>query len=88
MSHLGSPPSYSVGYDFLPNQDVWVISGGNCPSAVLSGVNMRVKIIIFTTTEVKYEVRLNGDLGTTDFLEADVFPTLASATAEYEIRLT
>jgi len=37
---------------------------------------------------VWYDVRLDGDNGTTEIAEANMFATLAEATAEYEIRLT
>jgi len=37
---------------------------------------------------VAYDVRLDGDNGTTEIAEANMFATLAEATAEYEIRLT
>lgn len=85
----------TVTYLYEPNDVVWVISGGSCPSAVLTGTVLRVRIIVSVgtgspsvTTKNYYDIRLDGNLGTTEFLEADVFATLALATAEYEIRLT
>lgn len=86
----------TVTYLYEPNDVVWVISSGvTCPSAVLSGTVLRVRIIVSVgtgsppvTTENYYDIRLDGDLGTSEFLEADVFGTLLAATNEYNSRLT
>ena len=86
----------TVTYLYEPNDVVWAISSGaTCPTAVLKGTILRVRIIVSVgtgspavTTKIYYDIRLDGNLGTTEFLEADVFATLAAATTEYENRLT
>lgn len=86
----------TVTYLYEPNDVVWVISNGtDCPSAVLSGTVLRVRIIVsvgtgspVVTTNIYYDIRLDGNLGTSEFLEADVFSTLNAATTEYNTRLT
>ncbi len=86
----------TVTYAYEPNVVVWAISVGvNCPIAVLKGTILRVRIIVSVgtgsppvTTKNYYDIRLDGNLGTTEFLETDVFATLADATTEYENRLT
>ena len=84
----------TVNYTYEPNDPVWVITGGDCPSAVEDGVVSYVRINITAlgspapTTEILYDIVLGDDNGPTTFIEADVFPSLPAAVAEYETRLT
>ena len=88
----GSPIVYagSINYLYAPNQTVWVITAcSGSISAVRSGVVIQVRgTALITETTVRYDIRLDGDKGTTEFVEANVFATLAEAVAEYESRLT
>jgi len=86
----------TVTYVYEPNDVVWVISDGvTCPVAVLSGTVLRVRIVVSVgtgspsvTTKIYYDIRLDNNLGTTEFLEANIFATLLAATNEYNTRLT
>lgn len=80
----------TINYTYNPDQIVWVINGGtSCPLAVEKGVVVQVRgTVVSTGTTVRYDIRVGVDKGTSEFIEADVFATLAAATAEYEIRLT
>ncbi len=83
----------TVTYAYEPEQAVWVITGGKCPASVREGIVTYIRINITsmgspTSTEILYNVKLTGDNGTTEFLEADVFATLTDASTEYELRLT
>jgi len=86
----------TITYLYEPNDVVWVISGGGeCPIAVITGTVLRVRTIVSVTsgsptitTKTYYDIRLDANLGTSEFLEANVFATLSAATTEYENRLT
>ncbi len=80
----------TITYLYIPDQAVWVITSDTaaCPTAIRSGVVLRVRIeVLATGTTINYDVQLEGDNGTTEFLEIDVFATLVGASAEYENRL-
>lgn len=80
-----------IAYSHEPATEVWVITpaGTTCGSAVKTGVVVQVRANVLTTgTNVNYDIRLGTEAGTTEFLDADIFATLADAVAEYEIRLT
>ncbi len=83
----------TVTYAYTAGQTVWVITGGDCPSAVRTGKIATIRINIKTgtapaNTEILYNILLGTDNGPTAFVEADVFATLSAATTEYETRLT
>ena len=81
----------TITHTFDAGQSVWVITtaSATCPSAVLGGIVIQVRAVQQTSgTTVAYDVRLDGDNGTTEIKEANMFATLAEATTEYEIRLT
>lgn len=84
----------TVNYAYEPNDAVWVITGGACPSAIRDGVVSYVRINItgigspLPNVEILYDIVLSGDAGPTKLLEVDVFATLFSATTEYQSRLT
>jgi len=79
-----------ISYAYEPETVVWVITTANgCASAVKEGTVIQVRAnVLSTSTTVKYDVRLVGDDGTTEFDEADLFATLNDAITEYEARLT
>ncbi len=80
----------TVTYLYIPDQVVWVITSDSvaCPTAIRTGVVLRVRIeVLATGTTISYDVQLEGDNGTTEFLEADVFATLLAASIEYSIRI-
>jgi len=71
-----------------------------CPdqdSAVIAGTIIQVKASILTSTplvgspvasvEPTYDVRLESDTGTQEFIQDDIFPSLTLAIDEYEVRL-
>lgn len=75
----------TVTYDFTPNQDVHVIT--DC--GIQKGLVIQVRInALVTETTVDYDIRLDGEMGTTAFKEKDVFATLSAAVTEYESRLS
>lgn len=85
-----------VSYNFEPNDIVWVITTASavCNSAILTGTVIQVRINVLAavgspseTTTIKYDIRLDGENGTTEFDEEDVFATLNAATIEYFARL-
>jgi len=79
----------TVTYAYAVAQTVWVITDGvDCPSAVRTGDIAHIRINIKTTTDILYDILLTGDKGPITFVEADVFASLALASAEYELRLT
>ena len=85
----------SIDYLFDPNQDVFVIDECENPSgagdiiAVRPGEVIQVRgEVLVTESNLFYDIRVDGQSGTTEFLEADVFATLAEATTEYELRLS
>lgn len=81
-----------ITYLYDPAQVVWVIDSCDTDGkalTILSGkvisVNARV---LLSNEDLWYEVEIAGQSGTRRYIEDDVFPDLASAVAEYEIRLT
>lgn len=83
----------TINYLYDPNQGVFVITEA-CEdetgvTAVREGVVKFVRGDVLTTgSTITYGVSLNGQSGNIEYLEVDVFDTLADAIAEYEIRLT
>ena len=83
----------TINYLYDPAQGVWVITD-QCVDdigvlAVRDGAVKYVRGDVLTTgTTVTYGVQLTGQSGNLEFAEADVFPDLASAIAEYENRLS
>lgn len=82
----------TINYLYDPNQAVFVINTpceDNAIPAVQPGKVIRVRAeVLVTLTTLFYDVQVDQTSGTFEFVEADVFPDLASAVAEYEIRLT
>jgi len=81
----------TITHTFDAGQSIWVITTATatCPSAVLGGTVIQVRAVQQTSgTTVTYDVRLDGDNGTTVIVETNMFATLSEATAEYEIRLS
>jgi hypothetical protein len=83
----------SINYLYDPNQSVYVIERCNPddaqPTAVRPGTVIQVRgEVLVTATNLFYDVQVDGQSGTTEFIEADVFADLASAVAEYELRLS
>ena len=80
-----------ISYTYEPNTTVWVITtaADGCTTAVKTGVVIQVRINARTTgTVLRYDIRLENDNGTTEFIETDIFATLTAAVDEYEVRLT
>lgn len=83
----------TINYLYDPNQGVFVITDCDVDDptgiiAVREGVVKFVRGDVLTTgTTITYGVSLTGQSGNVEFLEVDVFATLADAVAEYEIRL-
>ncbi len=84
----------TINYLYDPAQGVFVITDCDVDdptgiTAVREGVVKFVRGDVLTTgTTITYGVQLTGQSGNVEYDEADVFPDLASAVAEYEIRLT
>lgn len=84
----------TINYLYDPNQSVYVIElcdpdETRGSSAVRPGKVIQVRgEVLVTETKLFYDVQVDGQSGTTEFLEADVFADLATAIAEYELRLT
>ena len=82
----------TINYLYDPNQVVYVIDNCDDPSSVLAVVRgevirVRAEVLVSETT-LEYDVRLDGNAGTKEFVEADIFPDLATAITEYQNRLT
>jgi hypothetical protein len=76
--------------DYNAGQTVAVITTGttSCPSAVREGVVIQATAIQLTSgTTYTYDVRLDGDNGTTRVAAANIFATIREAIAEYNTRL-
>jgi len=81
--------SGTIPYNFNPQQTVWVITTCNSNFMVRQGLIIRVQgTKLGSPTTVTYDIQLLGDNGTTLFNEIDVFVDLATATTEYQLRLT
>jgi hypothetical protein len=81
----------TVNYLYDAGQDVWVIdeSEQGCAMSVRSGKISRGAIdILRGINNVYYDIVVSGLIGTKRYVEADVFSTLAAATAEYQTRLS
>jgi len=83
----------TINYLYDPKQLVWVIKPSICNTYEVLSVEAGSIIQVGSTTNaiestLSYDVRITGQAGVTTFVEADVFPSLAAATTEYEIRLT
>jgi len=81
--------SSPIVYTYEPGTNVWVIMSDNaCASSVKAGVIVQVRVnILVTEVRLRYDIRLEQENGTTKFTEIDIFPTLAAAIDEYEIRI-
>lgn len=81
----------TINYLYDPNQSVYVIDTlcDTPTTAVRAGIVIRIRAEeLVTISKLFYDVQVDGQSGTTEFVEADVFTDLATAIAEYEIRLT
>jgi hypothetical protein len=79
----------TVTHNFHAGDTVSVITvaTASCPSGILSGVVIQVRITEQTSGfNTKYDVRLGDDAGTTVILESNMFATLEQAIAEYYSR--
>lgn len=74
----------TVTYQYIPDQQVRVITDCGIKSGTIVNVNIDV---LASGTNILYDIRLDGELGTTQFEEADVFADLTSALTEYETRI-
>ena len=78
-----------INYDFDPYQEVYVITECNQQPYVIAGTVLRVRAsVLISGTTVVYDVRLSGNVGTSEFDAADVFVDKATAVAEYETRVS
>lgn len=79
-----------INYLYDPNQQVYVINVcTNNNMYVIGGTVLRIRSeVLLTTTTLKYDVRLQGNNGTIEFEESDVFATLNDAMTEYQLRLS
>ena len=83
----------TIDYLYDPNQSVFVIEpcdvdDARSGTAVRPGKVIQVRgEVLVTQSLLFYDVQVDGQSGTTEFIEADVFATLADAVAEYELRL-
>lgn len=78
----------TVTHIFDPEQEVYVIHTCNDKPYISMGVVLRVRIeVLALSTQILYDVRLGGDLGTTVFAEEDVFATKLDALVEYDARV-
>lgn len=83
----------TINYSYDPSQTVWIITSQLCGTtnvlSVIEGAIVQViGTVLNTGTTLEYKVRLEGTGGLTPLAETDIFPTLAAAIIEYEIRLT
>lgn len=78
----------TIAYLYDPNQTVWVIDEVNEVLAVREGKVVRVRAeVLITSGKLVYDVRVGQEAGTKEFVETNLFATLADAVAEYELRL-
>jgi len=80
--------SGSISYNFDPDQIVWTISTcvGNLIVRQGKVIRMRAEVL-GSPAIVMYDIQLNGEFGTTEFVETDVFVNLSTAMTDYESRL-
>ena len=83
----------TVEYKFTPNEIVYVIDECNDNLYVTSGVVVRVRMeVLVSETVIRYDIRLEGQRGTKEFVEKDVFtatgsPAMYEVMSEYQSRL-
>ena len=80
----------TITHTFDAGQTVWVITtaSASCVSAIRKGVVIQVRGTALTTGDtVKYDVRLEGDNGTTETAEANIYATYGEASAAYAAKL-
>lgn len=78
----------TINYLYDPNQEVYVIITDGTVSHVIGAVVLRCRVeVLITSTEIMYDVRLNGNQGTKELKESDIFADKSSAVAEYETRI-
>ncbi len=82
----------TINYLYNPAQGVFVITEAcddlNGVIAVREGVVKFIRGDVLTSgSTITYGVSLTGRSGNVEYLEVDVFETLAAAVAEYQIRL-
>ena len=87
-------PMPSVDYKYVPAQPVHVIAECENPTgsgdiiAVRPGEVIQVRIAVLVSgTTIFYDIRVDRQSGTTEFVEADVFEDKATAVDEYELRI-
>lgn len=73
-----------ITYNFIPNQDIWVITDCGIKTARVIQVRATEKVSV---SELKYDVHLIADSTTVELEEADMFADKATALAAYDIRL-
>lgn len=80
----------SINYDFIPNQDVYVIT-----TASDGAISIRAATVlrfyaqaVHTGVEMFYDVRYDANPGNIQIKTTDIFATLSEAVAEYEVRLS
>lgn len=76
--------------DFNAGQTVWVITTAtdSCVSAVREGVVIQATATELTSGQTfKYDVRLEGDNGTTEIAAANIYATINAAMDAYTISL-
>lgn len=78
----------TINYLYDPNQAVYVIDECDGKLYVTGGTVLQVKArVLVSGLELSYDIRLEGNRGTKEFEEADVFPDKTTAVTEYETRL-
>jgi hypothetical protein len=83
----------TINYLYDPQQTIWVIESSVCNGANVLSVRKGVIIqvigsVLSTGQSLLYSIKIEGTAGTFSFVETDVFTDLATATTEYEVRLT
>jgi len=81
----------TINHLYDPNQVVYLIH--TCDESpqiyVTSGTVIRIRAqVLVTETKLYYDVRLVGNAGTDEFLEADVFTDKPAALTEYDLRIS
>ena len=78
----------TINYAYDLNQEVYVINNCEGTLYVIGGKVRRIRAEVHANaTEVVYDVMQNGNRGTSEFEETDVFADKTSALAEYDTRL-
>jgi hypothetical protein len=82
--------TYSAGYNFNPNDTVWILDN----QTIKEGVCVQTNIMVVNNssgvlqTTVTYLVLLNCNAGTMTVADADAFPTLEDALTALQTYLT